>query len=128
MPVFDAPNERSCCETTTRQQKNWKNLKKKIEKKNRLKTALTLQREVVLQRLTHIWKPFMGDFQSWKPFGTTTSGLIAITIQSFKIRIWFIKHILSYSSSKLKDFNPVFILKTIYFIFELLIVFLETSF
>jgi hypothetical protein len=45
----------------------------------------------------------MGDSQNWKPFGTTTSGLRAITIQSFKIRIGFIKHILSYSSSKLKD-------------------------
>jgi hypothetical protein len=34
MPEFDAPNERSCCETTTRQQKNLKNLKKKLKKKS----------------------------------------------------------------------------------------------
>jgi hypothetical protein len=33
MPEFDALNERSFCETTTRQQKNFKNLKKKNRKK-----------------------------------------------------------------------------------------------
>jgi hypothetical protein len=32
-----------------------------------------------------------------------TSDLRAITLQSFKIRIGFIKHILSYSKSKLRD-------------------------
>jgi hypothetical protein len=33
MPEFDALNERFCCETTNRQQKNLKNLKKKNRKK-----------------------------------------------------------------------------------------------
>ena len=35
MPEFDALNERSCCETTTRQQKNLKNLKKKKTEKKK---------------------------------------------------------------------------------------------
>jgi hypothetical protein len=64
MPEFDALNERSCCETTTRQ--NLKNLKKKIEKKNRLKAAITLQREVVRQRLTHHMKALYGRFSKLK--------------------------------------------------------------
>jgi hypothetical protein len=67
MPEFDALNERFCCETTNRQQKNLKNLKKKNrKKKNRLKAAITLQREVVRQRLTHHMKALYGRFSKLK--------------------------------------------------------------
>ena len=43
-----------------------KKLKKKIEKKNRLKTAITLQREVVRQSLTHHMVAPYGRFSKLK--------------------------------------------------------------
>jgi hypothetical protein len=58
MPEFDALNERF--------KKFEKFEKKKSKKKNRLKAAITLQREVVRQRLTHHMKALYGRFSKLK--------------------------------------------------------------